>query len=149
MNNTRTQAGIVGRRAELMAELFLQDLGATFVSQPTADTGIDFVVAFPNGQGGMNLSAVEVKATEQPVGDFYPLETKWYKRLAHSNVPSLLLVADAKRNQLYFAWPGEEDVNPSVRTVRVRVTPIDDEVKEQIRGRLAGTDKHYPVNARR
>jgi hypothetical protein len=77
------------------------------------------------------------------------LEAKWYKRLAHSNVPSLLLVADAKRNQLYFAWPGEGEVNSSVRTVRVRVTPIDDEMKEQIRERLAGTDKHYPVNDRR
>ena len=149
MNNTKSRAEIVGRRAELMAELFLQDLGATFVSQPTADTGIDFVVAFPNGQGGMNLSAVEVKATEQPVGDFYPLDTKWCRRLAHSNVSSLLLVVDAKRNHFYFAWPGDEDVNSSVRTVRVRVTPIDDEVKEQIRERLAGSDKHYPVNDRR
>jgi hypothetical protein len=53
----------------------LQDTGATFVSRPTADTGIDFVVAYPNGQGGMNPSAVEVKATEQPVGEFYPLDT--------------------------------------------------------------------------
>ena len=128
-----------------MAELFLQDLGATFVSRPSENTGLDFIVAFPNGHGGMNLSAVEVKATDQPVGDFYGLDAKWYKRLAHSNVPSLLLVVDAKRNQLYFAWPGEEDVGSSVRTVRVRVTPIDDEVKEQIRERLAGSEKHQPV----
>ena len=46
MNNTRSQAEIVGRRAELLAELFLQDLGATFVSRPTDDSGIDFIVAF-------------------------------------------------------------------------------------------------------
>lgn len=148
MNNTKSQPDIVGRRAELMAELFLQDLGATFVSEPTADTGVDFIVAFPNGQGGMNLSAVEVKATEQPVGDFYPLDTKRYKRLAYSNVPSLLLVADAKRNQLYYAWPGEDDVYSSVRTTRVRLTPIDNEVREQIRERLAGSGKHSPVNDR-
>ncbi len=131
-----------------MAELFLQDLGATLVSGPAADTGNDFIVSFPNGQGGMNLSAVEVKATDQPVSDFYTLETKGYKRLAHSNVPSLLLVIDAKRNQLYFAWPGEEDVNSSVRTVRLRLTPIDDEAKEQIRERLAASDKYHPVTDR-
>jgi hypothetical protein len=148
MNNTMTQAQFVGRRAELLAELFLQDLGAEFVSRQTPDSGIDFIVAFPNGHGGTNLSAVEIQATEQPVGDSYRLDSKWYKRLAHSNVPSLLLVVDAKRNQLYYAWPGDEEVNSSVRTVKVPVTPINDEVKEQIRERLAGSQKHHPVTGR-
>ncbi|MFN7935743.1 MAG: DUF4365 domain-containing protein [Bryobacteraceae bacterium] len=135
----------------MLAELFLQDLGATFVSRPTADTGIDFIVAFPNGQGGTNLSAVEVKATEHPVGDFYPLETKWYKRLAHSNVPSLLLVVDAKQNRLYHAWPSPDDVNPKsgVRRVRIPIEPIDEEVKEQIRERLAGIHKPAPAGGHR
>jgi hypothetical protein len=151
MNNTRSQAEIVGRRAELLAELFLQDLGATFVSRPTDDTGIDFIVAFPNGQGGTNLSAVEVKATEHPVGDFYALDKKWYKRLAHSNVPSLLLVVDAKHNRLYHAWPSEKGLKPNsdVRSVRIRIAPIDEEVKEQIRERLAGADKPSPVGGYR
>lgn len=149
MNYTRSQADVVARRAELLAELFLQDLGATFVSRPTADTGIDFIVAFANGQGGTNLSAVEVKATEHPVGDFYALDAKWYKRLTHSNVPSLLLVVDAKHNRLYHAWPSAEDVKPnsSVRTVRIRMEPIDEEVKEQIRERLAGADKTQQLRA--
>jgi hypothetical protein len=31
MNNTKAQAEIVTRRAELIVELFLEDLGATFV----------------------------------------------------------------------------------------------------------------------
>ena len=151
MNNTRSQAEIVGRRAELLAELFLQDLGATFVSRPTDDSGIDFIVAFPNGQGGTNLSAVEVKATEHPVGEFYALDKKWYRRLAHSNVPSLLLVVDAKHNRLYHAWPSEAEpkLNSDIRTVQVRIAPIDEEVKEQIRERLAGTDKHSPVGGSR
>jgi hypothetical protein len=149
MNDTRAQAHVVGRRAELLAELFLQDLGAEFVSRPTGDTGIDFVVGFPNGHGGTNLSKVEVKATERPVGDSYPLDTRHYKRLAHSNVPALLLVVDAKRNQLYYAWPDDEEVNSSVRAVKIRVTPVNEEVKEQIRERLAGSERHYPVNARR
>jgi hypothetical protein len=143
MNNAKSHAEIVTRRAELLVELFLQDLGATFVSDPRSETGYDFIVAFPNGKGGTNFSAVEVKATDRPIGDFYPLDKKWYTRLAHSNVPSLLLVVDAKQNRLYHAWPGEGDtkkLNSDSRTVRVPVVPIDDAVKEQIRERLVGAD---------
>jgi hypothetical protein len=143
MNNTKSQAKIVGRRAELLVELFLQDLGATFVSDPRSATGYDFIVAFPNGKGGTNFSAVEVKATDRPIGHFYPLDKKWYTRLAHSNVPSLLLVVDAKQNRLYHAWPGESDVkklNSDAQTVRVPVVPIDDAVREHIRERLVGAD---------
>jgi hypothetical protein len=143
MSSTKSQAEIVARRSELLVELFLQDLGATFVSDPRSATGYDFIVAFPNGQGGTNFSAVEVKATDRPIGHSYPLDKKWYKRLAHSNVPTLLLVVDAKQNRLYHAWPGEGDVkklNSDARTVLVPVVPIDDVVKEQIRERLVGAD---------
>jgi hypothetical protein len=143
MNNTKSHTEIVARRAELLVELFLQDLGATFVSDPRSDTGYDFIVAFPNGKSGTNFSAVEVKATERPIGHFYPLDKKWYTRLAHSNVPSLLLVVDAKQNRLYHAWPGEgavKTLNSDARTVNVPVVPLDDTVKEQIRERLVGAD---------
>ena len=125
----------------MLVELFLQDLGATFVSDPS--TGYDFIAAFPNDKGGMNFSAIEVKATDRPIGHFYPLDKKWYTRLAHSNVPALLLVVDAKHNRLYHAWPGEGDVrklNSDARTVRIAVAPIDDAVKDQIRDRLVGAD---------
>lgn len=141
MNNAKSQPEIVVRRAELLAELFLQDLGATLVADPRSDTGYDFIVAFPNGKGGTNFSAVEVKATDRPIGHFYPLDKKWYARLAHTNVPSLLLVVDAKQNRLYHAWPGEGDMknlNSDARTVRIPVVPIDDTVKEQVRERLGG-----------
>jgi hypothetical protein len=144
MNNTKSQAEIVARRAELLVELFLQDLGANFVSDPRAATGYDFIVAFPNGKGGTNFSAVEVKATDRPIGHSYPLDKRWYKRLAHSNIPSLLLVVDAKQNRLYHAWLGEGKVkklDSDTRTVRVPVVPIDDAVKEQIRERLVGADR--------
>lgn len=143
MNNAKSHAEIVGRRAELLVELFLQDLGATFVSDLRSKTGFDFIAAFPNGKGGTNFSAVEVEATDRPIGQFYPVDKKWYTRLAHYNVPSLLLVVDAKQNRLYHAWPGEGDVktlNSDALTVRVPVVPIDDSVKEQIRKRLVAAD---------
>jgi hypothetical protein len=100
-------------------------------------------VAFPNGKGGTNFSAVEVKATDRPIGDCYPLDKKWFTRLACSNVSVLLLVVDAKQNRLYHAWPGEggvKKVDSDARTVRVPVAAIDDAVKEQIRERLAGAN---------
>jgi hypothetical protein len=100
---------------------------------------------------GPNLSTVEVKATEHPVDHFFVLDTKWHKRLAHSNVPSLLLVVDAKHNRLYYAWPSDEDVKrkSGVRTIQIRVTPIEGEVKEQIRERLRGADTPAPAHGRR
>jgi hypothetical protein len=145
MNNTKPQAEIVTRRAELLVELFLQDLGATFVSDPRSAADYDFIAAFPNGKGGTNFITVEVKATDRPPGHSYPVDSNWYRRLAHTNVPSLLLVVDAKQNRLYHAWLGDGDLkklNADARTVRAPVVPIDDAVKEQIRERLAGAD--YP-----
>jgi hypothetical protein len=37
----KAQAQVVGRRAELMAELLLQDLQAVFVAKPASDLGYD------------------------------------------------------------------------------------------------------------
>lgn len=44
----------VGRRAELIAELFIQDLGAekVVVSPSAADSGYDLLVEFKNSEGG-------------------------------------------------------------------------------------------------
>jgi hypothetical protein len=46
--------------------------------------------------------------------------------MAYSNVPSLLLVIDAKQNHLYYGWlrPGEEGAkNSSVLVPLVEVNP--------------------------
>lgn len=139
MSSAKSHAEMVARRAELLVELFLQDLGATFVSDPRTDTGYDFIVSFPNREGGKNFSAVEVKATERPVRDFYPLDAKWYERLTRSNIPSLLMVVDTKHNRLYHSWPGEGEIKVDADAARVRVPvlPIDDSMKAQIRKRLA------------
>lgn len=139
MNSSKSHREFVSRRAELLVELFLQDLGATFVSDPRANSGHDFIVAFPNGDGGKNFTAIEVKATDRPVGDTCQLDAKWFKQLAHSNIPSLLLVVDAKQNRLYHAWPGEADlrVTAGVKFIRVPVVPIDEAVKAELRERLS------------
>jgi hypothetical protein len=140
MNKTESQAQFVARRGELIAELFLQELGAEFVAAPTTDLGYDFFVGFAKPDGGMNLSAIDVKATEKPVSTSYALPKQLYARLAHSNVPGLLLVVDVKQNRLYHAWPNPDKLSKRANgnTIRIPVIEIDDHIKEGIRKRLAG-----------
>lgn len=134
-----SQAATNGRRAELTAELFFQELSASFVAKPTTDVGFDLLVGFQNNKGGINTYAVEVKATEQSVPSRFPIATKSYKYLAHSNIPAILLVVDVKQNRLYYAWLTPEIGNERVEThtVRVPITEISDDVKKEMRERVS------------
>lgn len=121
-----------------MAELFLQELGAEFVARPSAEAGYDFFVGFTNAEGGFNLAAVEVKATERPVPPHFRVQKRLFRRLANSNIPVLLLVADVKENRLYYALPDaslaqEADAN----TVSVPVTPVDESTRNELRDLLS------------
>ncbi|MGH9840008.1 MAG: hypothetical protein ACREEM_14590 [Blastocatellia bacterium] len=141
MNTQTTRPQIMGRRAELMAELFLQDLGATFIAS-SANTNVpyDFFVGFTTANGGLNTYAVEVKATEEPVSSRYSLQKKLIDALAQSNIPVLLLIADVKRNRLYYTWGDAlaemHKSNGGKRSLTVPVTEIDDRVKEELRVKL-------------
>jgi hypothetical protein len=133
----------MGRRAELMTELFLQDLGATFIAS-SANTKVpyDFFVGFTTANGGVNTYAVEVKATEEPVSLRYSLQKKLIDALAQSNIPVLLLIADVKRNRLYYTWGDAlaemHKSNGERKSLTVPVTEIDDRVKEELRAKLRG-----------
>jgi Domain of unknown function (DUF4365) len=133
--SSRDKGELMGRRGELLAELFLQELGAEFVARPTADLGYDFFVGFSNPDGGLNIAAVQVKATDRPVQAQYPIQKRLFRRLANSNVPVLLLVANVKENRLFYALPdayavGEEaDAN----AVLVPVTEVDETTRDQLR----------------
>jgi hypothetical protein len=141
MSNTNSQAQFIGRRGELMAELFLQDIGASVVARPHADIGYDFVVGFPNASGGIDFGAIEVKSTEHPVADSFPLGVRWCKLLAHTNVPTLLLVADVKRNRMYYGevWPKQLRKHRGSGTIQVQVMEVDDASKKRIRQHLSRT----------
>src|SRR5690349_13427533 len=118
MIEKNAQADFVERRAELMAELFLQDLHPQFLSRPTAgDLGYDLLVGFANPQGGTNTFAVEVKSTEREPPGKFPLSRREFNRLAHSNLPGLLIVADVKQNQLYYAWLRDQESHSASKTV--------------------------------
>ena len=122
-----------------MAQLFLEDLGAEFVARPTADFGYDFFVGFRNSKGGTNTIAVEVKATDKPLAGHFDMQRRIYERLAYSNIPVLLLVADVKQNRLFYAWPSPDVVNGrrGSNTVRIPITEASDKAMGELRERLA------------
>ncbi len=139
MTIKQSKAYMLGRRGELIVELFLQDLGPPFVAKPTTDFGYDFFVGFSNVDGGINNYAVQVKATERPVPSRFPIQTTLYERLAHSNIPALLIVVDVKQNRLFYAWLTPEcERRRGVHTIMIPVKEVDDIVKEELRKQLVG-----------
>ena len=137
---TGTPQPILARRGELMAELFLQELQPAFLAQAARDLGYDFLVGFTNSEGGLNTYAVEVKATEQSVEGKYRMPAAQFRRLAHSNLPALLLVAEVKNNQLYYAWLNANSTSPSQKTsfVSVPVTEVKGDLSAKLRKELTG-----------
>ncbi len=119
-----------------MAELFLQELEPDFIARPTSDDlGYDLLVGFPNEKKGTNIFAVEVKATERPPAERFQIVRRTYERMAHSNVPGLLLVADVKHNQLYYGWLRSRVVRDTAN-VAVPLTELDEEGKNTLRTQL-------------
>ena len=121
-----------------MIELFLQDLEPAFLAQSTFDVGYDFFVGFINAEGGISTSAVVAKATEQSAPDRYCLPKERYDRLAYSNIPVLLLVANVKDNRLYHAWiTPHESKDCANGTVSIPVIEIDARSHQSIHQKLA------------
>ena len=138
MNPTRSKNEIVGRRAELLAELFLQELEPEFVARPSDDFLYDFLVGFRNPRGGINNIAVEVKSTEQLARKQYPISRRKYVQLAYSNIPILLLVIDVKENRFYYAWASPEVSSNTgdSKTLQVKLTEITDSAKADLLEKL-------------
>jgi hypothetical protein len=118
-----------------MAELFLQELEPEFISRPTsADVGYDLLVGFTNRKRGINTFAVEVKATERPPAGRFQIMRHTLDRFANSNIPALLLVADVKQNQLYYAWLSARKV--SGVSVSIPLTVLDETAKAELRAQV-------------
>ncbi len=133
MSDTTSRSKIIHRRAELLAEFFLQDLGPRFLARPTSDLGYDSLAGFENARGGINNVAVQVKATEGPVKDGYTISRTLFNRWANSNIPVLLLVIDVKLNHLYHAVPSRDaSVQVDSKVVRVPVSEINDRTREEL-----------------
>jgi hypothetical protein len=134
IQNHRSESSVASRRAELLVELFFQELNPVFISRPTIqDLGYDLLVGFSNESGGINTFAVEVKATERPMGTHLPLRRANFNRMAHSNVPGLLLVADVKQSRLYYSWLRPIEGRGRGDTVSIPLTEISDATKEELK----------------
>jgi hypothetical protein len=139
--HSRSPSHVAARRGELLAELFFQALDPVFVSRPTSDVlGYDLLVGFANDKAGVNTFAVEVKTTEHPAGSHYPIERRAFDRLAHSNLPSLLLVVDAKRSRFYYGWLRSLEAKSRSTTVQVPVVEINDTTKEELKRQFQRAD---------
>ena len=133
MTPTPSQSDFVRRRADLMAELFLEGFGPQFLSRPTSpDVGYDLLAGFLNGRGGINTFAVEVRAIERPPGSSVKVQRDIFDRFARSNIPGLLLVADVKANRLHYGWlaPGGDE---GAASVSIRVAPVDEAARNELR----------------
>lgn len=130
---------LVGRRGELMAELFLDDLRPAFVARASADmgrdAGYDYLVGFPNAAGGINTYAVVVKAAEE-TRPTVTVSREVYDQLRNSNLPTLLLAIDVKHNTLSYAWPGDDPVGGRRAAATLHVTVADETAKRTLRHRL-------------
>jgi len=93
----------------------------------------------------MNLAAVQVEATERPVPSRMPISRKMYDRMAHSNVPVLLLVVDVKRNLLYYADSAAHADDAESDGVVVQLTEVDESAKKELRARLCGLPEGAPA----
>jgi Domain of unknown function (DUF4365) len=138
--------GLLGRRAELMAELFLRDLEPSSLWRPgQIDNGVDYFITFVNRRGGTNSFAIEVKATEREVKSTFPVDEKTVRSMLLSNMPSLLLVVDAKMNKLYFAWIDKELTNSPSKAGKIdlKVKAVTDTQKRKLRERMTSLDPWY------
>jgi hypothetical protein len=117
------------RRSELLAELFLQRLDPASLVRSTADLGYDFLITFKNRMGGTNTFGVEVKGTDSEVAPSLVVDKKLHERLTLSNIPGFLLVADVKRNILFYGWPNREDR-------RIPLRELDDRTARELRKQL-------------
>lgn len=141
--NAKERAELVGRRGELLAELFLQDLRPAYLGRAElANAPYDFFVGFPSERGGINTFAVEVKTTENLEQAVYAIPKRLLDYLALANIPVILLVADAKNNRLFYAWGDAigkrtESQGDAEESVRIPLTLLDEKSLPSFKQRLA------------
>jgi hypothetical protein len=111
MTNKR-ERWYVAQRGELLAKEFLVELGAKFVaSLEPVDVGVDYMAFFERGDGSTVIFGVEVKATDRDeVVKKYVMPIRTIKRLQGFNIPSLIVLAHVKYNEIHFLWAHEIDL---------------------------------------
>ena len=104
----KREKGYVRHRGELLTQLFLQELGASVWATVGGENAapFDWIASFVTDDQKSRITAIEVKATEIPVGKefHFQAELKSIRAVQHSNVPVLFFVVDVKRNEVFYGW---------------------------------------------
>lgn len=129
----------IGRRSELIAELFLQDLDPSYVLESDGlDVGFDFLLGVPNECGGINSVAVAVKTlSETPVSDYLDIDCNEFRRLRNSNLPILMLWIDEKTRDVWFGFPTDDPApEETLSSVKIGVRRAENGVLDALVERL-------------
>src|ERR1700742_4996815 len=103
------EISIKTRRAELLVEGFLDALAPLHFVEVAGDSlGYNFMVAFKKPDGGLKHCAIDVKQTDSILtGDFCFNSGRRFLELMKSDIPTAIVIADTKRNQLYYGFASE------------------------------------------
>jgi hypothetical protein len=120
-------ASIVGHRASLLAELFLNELGATVLRIPDArEIPLDYVAVFQHDDRATAIVGVEVKGTERLENGHFSMRQQWISEAQHWNIPVLLLVVDVKDNRVFYTFADELERQPSrARVANVQISVLN------------------------
>ncbi len=121
-------AEIIGRRAELLARVFLEDLQPSFLaSVETVDVPFDFLAGFLSSDGILMVAAaIEVKgASSVEENRRFPLHRsqRQLKLFRQSNLPLLYLIVDVKMNRFFYAWSDFLPDSRIANRIAIRLTP--------------------------
>jgi hypothetical protein len=107
MSREQRKPWYVAERAEALAGLFLLDLGPDYLGKPTsAHAPYDFLATFSRDDKSVVTVSVEVKGTDGPLGNPYPLmlPSSQVAAMQRSNTPFLIVVVDVRTNAVGFNW---------------------------------------------
>lgn len=131
MSKQKSREQMLSHRAELMAQLFFEELNPTFMSQPTQDIGYDLLVGFQNKLGGINTFAVAVESTENLREKCFSVAEHKFLQIVRSNVPGILFVVDVKQNQIYYAWLSAAYESKS-KAISIPLSELNAEAKKKL-----------------
>jgi len=141
----RTANWYVSRRGELLAEQFLLELQPdSIVASPKDNLAFDFIAIFTKPDRTPVTIGIEVKTTQHEIGGHFEIKTELALRLLKSNIPVLVIVVDAKTNEIYFNWivnaipPDKQAVLQQYQTCTLQLRRGTKEEIEQLRSELLG-----------
>lgn len=125
MTDKKNKPWYIARRGELLVEQFLLDLGAEYVSPLGApDLGIDYIAFFLEDGRSPRAIGIEAKSTQQQTDGRYPVPSDLLRRFEDSNLPILFVVADVKRNEIFFEWVKKGSFTATARPASKNTTMV-------------------------